>query len=236
MNSLERKMVAVLTDLRENHHVNGVKAEFEAEGTRLEEAMRLKEVVSAAGIGLTIKIGGCEALRDIYECRVLGVARIVAPMIETAYALKKFLGAVKIAFPVEEREDRRFRHQRRDDQRATTFSTPCSRSPEAVDLDGIVLGRVDMTRFAGALAQRHQHQPEASSRSCRSLFTQGEVRRARDARSAAASRRRRLPFIARAGRWIDRPLRDAQGHLPVPRRRTGGRCATRASSRRSASS
>src|SRR5664280_26606 len=72
VNSLERKMVDVLIDLRENHFVNGVKAEFEAEGTRLEEAMRLKEVVSAAGIGLTIKIGGCEALRDMYECRVLG--------------------------------------------------------------------------------------------------------------------------------------------------------------------
>ena len=44
VNELERKMVEQLQDLRENHHVIGVKAEFEAEGTRLEEAMRLKEV------------------------------------------------------------------------------------------------------------------------------------------------------------------------------------------------
>ena len=44
MNELERKMVEQLQDLRENHHVIGVKAEFEAEGTRLEEAIRLKEV------------------------------------------------------------------------------------------------------------------------------------------------------------------------------------------------
>ena len=42
MNELERRMVEALQDLRENHHVNGVKAEFEAEGTRLEEALRLK--------------------------------------------------------------------------------------------------------------------------------------------------------------------------------------------------
>ena len=76
-------MVEQLQDLRENHHVNGVKAEFEAEGTRLEEAMRLKEVVSAAGLGLTIKIGGCEALRDMYEARVIGVERIVGPMVES---------------------------------------------------------------------------------------------------------------------------------------------------------
>ena len=84
MNELERKMVLQLQDLRENHHVIGVKAEFEAEGTRLEEAMRLKEVVIAAGLGLTMKVGGCEALRDMYEARVIGVERVVGPMIESA--------------------------------------------------------------------------------------------------------------------------------------------------------
>jgi hypothetical protein len=45
MNNLERKMVEVLQDLKANHNVVGIKAEFEAEGTRLEEALRLKEVV-----------------------------------------------------------------------------------------------------------------------------------------------------------------------------------------------
>src|SRR5688572_28346185 len=99
MNLTERKMVDVLTDLKENYHVVGVKAEFEAEGTRLEEALRLKEVLMKVGLGLTLKIGGCEALRDMYEARVIGVSRLVAPMIETPYALKKFLSAVSLAFP-----------------------------------------------------------------------------------------------------------------------------------------
>src|SRR3989338_6075428 len=98
MNILERKMVAALQDLKENHHVVGVKAEFEAEGTRLEEAMRLKEVVTRAGLDLTIKIGGCEAIKDMYEARVIGVSRIVAPMVESAYALKKYLAATKLVW------------------------------------------------------------------------------------------------------------------------------------------
>ena len=99
MNELERKMVHQLLDLRENHHVVGVKAEFEAEGTRMEEAMRLKEVVSCAGLGLTMKVGGCEALRDMYEARVIGVERVVGPMVESAWALHKFLSAASLAFP-----------------------------------------------------------------------------------------------------------------------------------------
>ena len=64
MNKLEHKMVDTLKDLKENHHVLGIKAEFEAEGTRLEEALRLKEVVTKAGLDLTIKIGGCEAIKE----------------------------------------------------------------------------------------------------------------------------------------------------------------------------
>jgi len=34
-------------------------------------------------LGLTLKIGGSEAIRDMFEARVLGVSRIVAPMVET---------------------------------------------------------------------------------------------------------------------------------------------------------
>ena len=74
MNLLERKMVDVLLDLKENHHVAGIKAEFEAEGTRLEEALRLKEVVTRAGLDLTIKVGGCEAIKDMYDARTIGVS------------------------------------------------------------------------------------------------------------------------------------------------------------------
>ena len=91
MNLLEQQMCDTLKDLKENHHVWGVKAEFEAEGTRLEEAMRLKEVVTKAGLDLTIKIGGCEAIKDMLDARTIGVKAIVAPMVESSYALKKYV-------------------------------------------------------------------------------------------------------------------------------------------------
>ena len=148
MNTLERKMVDALKDLAEEHHVVGVKAEFEAEGTRLEEALRLKEVCMRAGVGLTIKIGGCEALRDMYECRVIGVERVVAPMVESAYALEKFLAAIELAYPPEEREDTIFAVNIETSNACDAFDDMLT-LPQIKVLDGIVLGRVDMTGSLG---------------------------------------------------------------------------------------
>ena len=144
MNSLEKRMVDQLIELREYYHVIGVKAEFEAEGTRLEEALRLKEVVSRAGLDLTIKIGGCEAVKDMYEARVIGVSRIVAPMIETAYALKKFLAVTKLVFPQEEYEQVSFLINVETIDGYHNLDSMLS-LPEIEQLDGIVVGRVDMT-------------------------------------------------------------------------------------------
>lgn len=148
MNQLEKKMVNTLCDLKENHHVIGIKAEFEAEGTRLEEALRLKEVVTKAGLDLTIKIGGCEAIKDMYDARTIGVNAIVAPMIETAYAMKKYVKATKFVFPEEERDEIKFLI---NIETITGFKNldEIISSPYFKELDGVVLGRVDMTGSMG---------------------------------------------------------------------------------------
>ena len=98
MNALELDMIALLKDLKKNHHVTGIKAEFEAEGTRIEEAMRLKDVTAVAGLGLNIKIGGCEAIKDMLDSVSLGAQRIIAPMVETPYALQKFIRAAQLVY------------------------------------------------------------------------------------------------------------------------------------------
>lgn len=148
MNQLEKKMVNTLIDLRENHHVVGIKAEFEAEGTRLEEALRLKEVVTKAGLDLTIKIGGCEAIKDMYDARTIGVSAIVAPMIETPYAMKKYVQAMKFVFPEEERKEIKFLV---NIETITGFNNldEMTKTQSFSELDGVVLGRVDMTGSMG---------------------------------------------------------------------------------------
>lgn len=148
MNNLENKMVDVLKDLKENHCVLGVKAEFEAEGTRTEEALRLKEVVTKAGLELTIKIGGCEALKDMYETRMIGVNAIVAPMIESPYAVKKYLKATKVAFCEEERKKIKFLISI-ETKYGFNYLDEILSADFSKDLTGIVLGRTDMTGSLG---------------------------------------------------------------------------------------
>jgi len=148
MNMLEKKMLESLNDLRENYNVIGVKAEFEAEGTRKEEALRLKEIVTKANLDLTIKIGGCEAVKDTLEAKVIGVRAIVAPMIETAYAMKKFVKTVRFAFDEDEISDVDFLI---NIETKTGFSNldEIIDSPEFDFVSGVVLGRVDMTGSMG---------------------------------------------------------------------------------------
>jgi hypothetical protein len=101
MNNIERKMIETLKKLSLVSNVSTIKAEFEAEATRLDEAIRLKEIVDSAEMSLLIKIGGAEAIRDMFDAQLLDVSGLVAPMIESSYALKKYLDAIDTFFPNE---------------------------------------------------------------------------------------------------------------------------------------
>jgi len=148
MNPVEKNMVEILSDLKRRFHVVGVKAEFEAEGTRLEEAMMLKNVVSRAGLALNIKIGGCEAIKDMFDANSLGAERIIAPMVETPYALRKFLGAAKIAFFNDSYEDCELLINLETVTAFKNFDAMLE-IPEIDHLDGVVIGRVDLTGSMG---------------------------------------------------------------------------------------
>lgn len=93
MNEYKRRMVEILKRMRDDYGCLAVKAEFEAEGSRTDEMVMLLEVLNTVNVPLIIKIGGCEAVRDLDQCKFLGASAIMAPMIETPYALKKFKGA-----------------------------------------------------------------------------------------------------------------------------------------------
>jgi hypothetical protein len=148
MNKLEWQMTDILCELKEKYHVTGVKAEFEAEGTRMEEAQRLKDVTARAGLGLNIKIGGCEALKDMFDAIAIGCDRIIAPMVESAYALKKYLKAVNLVYPEDLRKRVEFLINLETITSYHNFAEML-RLPEIDQLDGVVIGRVDLTGSLG---------------------------------------------------------------------------------------
>ena len=108
MNVLEYEMVEILKRLKNDYGVFEIKAEYENEGSRQVELMRLKDVTSFVGLPIIIKIGGVEAVTDIYEALSLGVGGIIAPMSETAFSTSKFLDAIDTFIPEDNRKDIEF--------------------------------------------------------------------------------------------------------------------------------
>jgi 4-hydroxy-2-oxoheptanedioate aldolase len=143
MNALERRMVSILRELKEKHGAICVRAEFEAEGTKLEELLRLKEISMAAGLGLMLKIGGCESIRDMLEARVVGVNYLVAPMVESGYALQKYLLGVQKVLPPEERNSVEILCNIETMTAVNRFDEMLA-VPERAVLRGVVVERVDL--------------------------------------------------------------------------------------------
>ena len=86
MNKTERTMLDILKRGRDDYGVVSVKAEFEAEGTRPDEFLRLLQLAHCANLKVTLKIGGCEAVSDLLSSKLYGVNYIIAPMVERSGA------------------------------------------------------------------------------------------------------------------------------------------------------
>jgi hypothetical protein len=74
---------------------SGIKISYEDEGALLNEVISMRYLTSCVGVNLAIKIGGCEAKRDIVDCLNISCDSIVAPMIESGFALNKFSKSLK---------------------------------------------------------------------------------------------------------------------------------------------
>lgn len=90
MYQLENSIYNQLCKLRDDFGLQGIKAEFEAEGSSFRDLMRLRRLTSKAGVKLYVKIGGVEAVRDIKDALEIGVDGIIAPMVESKFGAKKF--------------------------------------------------------------------------------------------------------------------------------------------------
>lgn len=148
MNAYEIKMTEILRKGSQEYGVVATKAEFEAEGTRTDELMRLLEIANRAGVDIALKVGGCEAIRDLLEAKQFGVRYIIAPMVETPYALSKYIAAKEKVFPPEERGNKLFLFNLETITAYNNLESMVGLACGQPGCDGIVFGRVD---FAGSL-------------------------------------------------------------------------------------
>ena len=146
MNSAERKMLDLLKKGRDEYGVVAVKAEFEAEGTRPDELLRLLELAQRADLKVALKIGGCEAVSDLHACKLYGAGYVIAPMVETPYALSKFIDARGKVYPANE-ERAKFYFNLETETTLRNLDEMIAKARGKVD--GIVFGRVDFTLSRG---------------------------------------------------------------------------------------
>jgi len=149
MNLNERKMLDILMSLKDSGAIS-VKAEFEAEGTRTEELLRLLEIARKADMKIGLKVGGCEAVRDLIEAKQFGVDYVIAPMVETEYALSKYASAINRVFSTLEQKEVLFLANIETVTTYNNFDSMIKVTNESKNIDGFVLGRVD---FVGSLGK-----------------------------------------------------------------------------------
>lgn len=157
MNLTEKKLAELVRRIRERGHLNSIKAEFEAEGTRSDELLRLIDVTRTYNVPLTLKIGGCEAVKDLYEARQFGARYIVAPMIESEYALKKFCDTIHKVYPSEEVQEVDFLFNLETIQAYNFFDDIVQVAINSPVIAGVVFGRTD---FSGSLGMKGDVQNE----------------------------------------------------------------------------
>ena len=148
MNILEKEMIVLLKQLKEKHGVFEIKAEFEAEGSRMEEMMRLKDVTSSLNLPIILKIGGVEAITDVYNALLIGVKGIISPMAETPYAVSKYLNLIKSYIAEDNRRDIEFAI---NIETITTYNNldKIFELPDIKFLQGITVGRDDLLGSMG---------------------------------------------------------------------------------------
>lgn len=172
MNSYEKKMLEILRQGKEEFGVLATKAEFEAEGTRTDELLRLLEIANKADVGLALKVGGCEAIRDMLEAKQFGVRYIIAPMVETPYALSKYITAKEKVFSADEQDEVKFLFNLETITAFNNLAQMLELAAGEPGCDGVVFGRVDFSGSTGVGRQGIESENvtsavEAAAHACR---------------------------------------------------------------------
>ncbi len=195
--SKNNDIVDSLRKLKEIYGVTHIKAEFEAEGSRKDELIMLREFIKEVKLGFIIKIGGCEAVHDLDQCKLLHATGVMAPMIETPFAMKKYKNAYEKVFEIENSIERII-----NAETVTCIKNYDEILSEGKDfLTGVTVGRSDLSASMGI---------ERSDIECERVFeaTKELVIKSKDAglttNFGGNIGINSIPFIIRLAKYVDR--------------------------------
>ena len=148
----QKELLNELKELKNKYNVVGIKSSFEDEGVQFNELIRLKQLCSLSNIVFNVKIGGCEAISDINNCMLLDANGMVAPMVESPFALEKFITSINNNVPPQLRKKTNF-FVNIESRTAYDNISDILNSDYCKYLTGIVVGRSDLTKSFGLTKQ-----------------------------------------------------------------------------------
>ena len=144
----QKELLRELKQLKSKYNVVGIKSSFEDEGVQFNELIRLKQLCNLSNIVFNVKIGGCEAISDINNCMLLDANGMVAPMVESPFALEKFITSINNNVPPQLRKTTNF-FVNIESKTAYENIRDILNSDSCRYLSGIVVGRSDLTKSFG---------------------------------------------------------------------------------------
>ena len=85
----------ILKELKENYGICGIRTDMASEIVPKQEFVMFRQFCDEFELKYNIKIGGCDASTDISLAKNAGVNSIICPMVETEYAVQKFVNNCK---------------------------------------------------------------------------------------------------------------------------------------------
>ena len=137
-----KHLIKKLKYLNKEFNVIGIKQSTEDEGALHNDILTMRRITAACGLKLSVKIGGCEAKTDIDFCDMIGSNGIVAPMVESEFAMQKFIeSTIDI-------KDMKY-YINIESKTAYKNLSNILKSPSSKLLSGIVIGRSDLVKSYG---------------------------------------------------------------------------------------
>lgn len=139
----------LLKKLKNEYSAETLKAEAFEDLTR-EDVINLKELADEVEMGFTLKVGGSEAYRDTKFAKEIGIKKLVVPMIESAYALEKFITVVEEVY-----HDNEFPeiYANIETFNGAALLDEILNAENCQRMSGIIFGRTDMCGSLGLTSQ-----------------------------------------------------------------------------------